>query len=244
MKIITTAAIKGGTGKTTTAAALAQAAVKDGKKVLAVDLDSQANFSCILNAKVTGPGVYQLLHGTPAAELIQETPQGIYVISASPDLAVEKTKAGSARRLAAALEPVKEDFDLIIIDTPPQMGELPFNALQAAEGLIIPLESDINSLHGLYQVVDIALQLQQSNPALRILGAVLCRFDARSNINRYMQEQIAEAVAKAGAPLLMTIRSGIAIREAQALQRSIFEYAPRSKPAQDYLKLYQIVMEA
>ena len=89
MQIITAAVIKGGTGKTTTAAALAQAAVQAGKKVLAVDLDPQANLSFFIGADQNAPGSYQLLHGTDAAQLIQTTDQGIDAIAASPDLATE-----------------------------------------------------------------------------------------------------------------------------------------------------------
>ena len=180
MQIITTAVIKGGTGKTTTAAALAQAAAAAGKRVLAIDLDPQGNLSFALAADQTQPGSYQLLHGAEAAAVTQTTAQGISVISATPDLATEKTAPGSAKRLQAALEPIKKKYDFVFIDTPPQMGELTFNALQAATGLIIPLETDNSSLQGLYQIADIAQQMQSSNPALQITGTILTRYDGRS----------------------------------------------------------------
>ena len=136
MQILTAAVIKGGTGKTTTAAALAQAAAAAGKKVLAIDLDPQANFTFFIGADQNNPGSYELLHGTDPAQLIQHTAQGIDAISASPDLATERTTPASAKRLQTALDPLKSDYDLIVIDTPPQMGELTFNALQAATGNI------------------------------------------------------------------------------------------------------------
>lgn len=241
MQIIATAVIKGGTGKTTTAAALAQAAAAAGERVLAIDLDPQANLTFILAADQNQPGSYQLLHGSPAAEVIQATAQGLDVIAASPDLAAEKTAPASAKRLQAAIAPIAQGYDLIVIDTPPQMGELTFNALQAATGLIIPLETDSNSLQGLYQIADIAHQMQRSNPQLEILGAVLTRHDARPKINRYLQEIIAERGQEIGAPLLMTIRPGVAIREAQALQISLYDYAANSKPAQDYKALLTLI---
>lgn len=241
--IIAAAVIKGGTGKTTTAAALAQAAVAAGKRVLAIDLDPQANLTFILSADQNRPGSYQLLHGADPGQLIQQTAQGVDVIAASPDLATEKTTPASAKRLQAAIDPIKKSYDLIFIDTPPTMGELTFNALQAATGLIIPLETDSNSLQGLYQIADIAHQMQRSNPQLRIIGAVLTRYDARPKINRYLQEIIAEKGQQIGAPYLMGIRPGVAIREAQAMQQSLFEYAPHSNPAQDYKKLFDMIME-
>lgn len=243
MQIITTAVIKGGTGKTTTAAAIAQAAVAAGKKVLAVDLDPQANLSFTIGADQNKPGAYQLINGTPAADLMQSTEQGITAIAASPDLATVKTTPGSAKRLQRALEPVKDDFDLIIIDTPPTMGELTFNALQAATGLIIPLTADTYSLQGLYQITDIAHQMQRSNPALSIIGVVITQYDSRPNFKKYIQSVIAEKGAEAGAPFLIAIRAGIAIAEAAAMQQSIFDYAPNSNPAQDYKKLYEMIAE-
>ena len=237
MQIITAAVIKGGTGKTTTAAALAQAAAAAGKKVLAIDLDPQANLTFTLAADQNRQGSYQLLHGADPQQLIQRTPQGIDVIAASPDLATERTAPASAKRLQAAIEPLR--YDYIIIDTPPTMGELTFNALQACTGLIIPLEVDNYSLQGLYQITDIAHQMQRHNPKLKILGAVLTRYDNRPKINRYLRDVIADKGKEAGAPLLAEIRKGVAVTEAQAMQLSLFDYAPHSKPAQDYKRLFE-----
>jgi len=242
--IITAAVIKGGTGKTTTCAALAQAAADAGKRVLAIDLDPQANFTFAIGADQNNPGSYALLHGTPAADLMQHTAQGIHAIAASPDLSAERTTPASAKRLQKALEPVKGQFDLIIIDTPPQMGELTYNALQASTGLIVPLETDTNSLQGLYHIADIAQQMQHSNPDLSIIGVILTRYDSRPKINRYIKSVIEEKGQEIGAPYLMEIRNGVAVREAAAMQQSLFDYAPHSKPAADYKKLYKIIMEA
>ena len=243
MRIITTSIIKGGTGKTTTAAALAQAAAAAGKKVLAIDLDPQANLSFFVGADPNAPGSYDLLHGADPAQLIQRTQQGLDAIAAAPDLSTEKTTPASAKRLQQALEPVKESYDLIVIDTPPQIGELTYNALQASTGLVIPLETDNSSLQGLYQITDIARHIQQSNPALRITGVVLTRYDARPKLNRFLRDAIAERAQEMGVPFLMGIRPGIAIREAQAMQQSLYDYAPRSKPAEDYKQLLKMIWE-
>ena len=243
MQILTAAVIKGGTGKTTTCAALAQAAAAAGKKVLAIDLDPQANLSFFIGADQNAPGSYELLHGAEPAEVIQATQQGIEAVTASPDLATERTTPASAKRLETALQPLKGQYDFIVIDTPPQIGELTFNALQASTGLIIPLETDNSSLQGLYQITDIAHQLQRSNPALTITGVILTRYDARPKLNRYLRDVIAERAAEMGAPFLMGIRPGIAIREAQALQQNLYSYAPRSNPAKDYKTLYEMIRE-
>lgn len=241
MQIITVAIIKGGTGKTATAAALAQAGAAAGKKVLAIDLDPQANLTISLGADPNAPGAVQLFNGKPAADVMQETKQEITVIAAHRDLSNATTTPGSAKRLREALKPIEKDFDLCIIDTPPTLGELVYNALNATHSLLIPLETDSNSLQGLYQIIDIAQQIKQSNLQLSILGVVLTRFDARPKINKYLRDVIAEKGKEAGAPLLKAIRSGVAVREAAAMQQSLFEYAPKSKPAADYMQLYKMI---
>lgn len=238
MQIISITAQQGGTGKTTTAAALAQAAAYRGRKVLAVDLDPQGNLSFCLNADVDQAGSFELLNGDNPAELIQTAPTGPDVIPASPNLATVKSSTGSARRLQKALEPIRGKYGLIIIDTPATTGELQYNALQAATMLLIPLRADAYCVKSFYQVIRTARQIQGSNPELRTIGTLLSKFENRSTIARQMQATIQEAAATTGAVYLGAIRKAVAVQEAAALQQSLFEYAPNSKPAQDYLQVF------
>lgn len=237
MQIITVANQKGGTAKSTTAAALAQAAAHRGRRTLAIDLDPQGNLSFFLAADVTRAGAFEVLEGQPAAEAIQPAAGGADVIPASWNLQTISSSRGSARRLRAALEPIRAGYDLIIIDTPPTAGELQYNALMAATDLLIPLQADIVGLQGLYQMTDTARQIQQSNPALNLAGYILTRCGGRSTLARQMADNIEARAQEMGLPFLMAIREAVAIREAQTLQRSLYEYAPRSKPAADYLAL-------
>ena len=133
MEILTAASQKGGTGKTSTAAALAQAAVLRGRRVLAVDLDPQANLSFALGADISAPrpGSFELLEGVQPDTLVQPMEQGMVLIQAGWDLSTVAAARGSARRLQNALEPLKERYGLIVVDTPPTAGELQYNALQA-----------------------------------------------------------------------------------------------------------------
>lgn len=237
MQIVTIANQKGGTAKSTTAAALAQAAAHRGRRALAIDLDPQGNLSFFLAADVARAGAFEVLEGLPAAEALQATAGGLDVIAASWNLQTISSSRGSARRLRAALEPIAPRYDLIIIDTPPTAGELQYNALMAATDLLIPLQADIVGLQGLYQMTDTARQIQQSNPGLKLAGYVLTRSGGRSTLARQMAETIEARAREMGLPFLMAIREAVAIREAQTLQRSLYEYAPRSKPAADYLAL-------
>ena len=240
MQIITVAIQKGGTGKTTTAAAIVQAAAYKGRRVLAIDIDPQGNLSFALAADTSKPGSYNLLMGEDAAGLIQHKP-GYDIIPASWNLSTITSGKGSARRLQRAITPLKRDYDLIVIDTPPTAGELQYNALQAATGLVIPLQADIYNLQSLYQITDTARQIQQTNPALQITGFILTQYDNRSTIARQMKDTITEQAAAMGVPYLGAIRAAVAVKEAAALQQSLFEYAPKSKPAADYLTVYETI---
>ena len=232
--ILTIANQRGGAGKTTSAAALAQAAAYRGRKTLAVDLDPQGSLSYFLAADTAHAGAFELLEGQPAADAIQHTAGGLDVIAASWNLQTITSSRGSARRLRAALEPIAAQYDLIILDTPPTAGELQYNALMASDSLIIPLQADIIGLQGLYQI-------RQNNPALTLTGYILTRHGGRSTLARQMAENIKERAREMGIPFLMAIREAVAIREAQTLQRSLYEYAPNSKPAQDYLQLLDML---
>lgn len=237
--IYTIATQKGGTGKTTTAAALAQAAAYKGRRALAIDLDPQCNLTYCLAADDTQPGSYDLLHGAAASQVIQTTGQSIDVIAGSPDLQTETTGAGSARRLQKALEPVKGQYDIIILDTPATAGELQYNALQAADRLIIPLEADAYNLQSLAQITAAAQQIKGSNPDLQIAGVLLTQYDPRPVINRQLLEMLQDNAAAQDIPFLGTVRKAVAVKEAAALQLSLFEYAPKCKPAADYMSIYK-----
>jgi len=237
MQILTMAIQKGGSGKTTTAAAIAGAAGVKGKRVLVIDLDPQGNLSFACKANTAAGSSFDLLHNTPITELIQPCTHPFDIIPAAWELSTETSSKGSATRLKKALEPLKNRYDLIVIDTPPTAGELQYNALFAATGLIIPLEADIYNLQSLYQITDTALQIQKTNKELAITGLILTKYDDRSTLARQLQLQIVIEATKRNIPYLGSVRNGIAIKEAAALQQNIFNYAPKSKPAADYMEI-------
>lgn len=239
MQIIAIANQKGGTGKSTTAAALSQAAAADGKKTLAIDLDPQGNLSFDLAADPQQGTSFDLLGGKPAAQLIQHSPTGPDVIPADlRNLSITSSR-GSARRLQTALQTIRGAYDIIIIDTPPTPGELQYNALQAATQLIIPLQAEMHSLQGLYLIAEAAESFRESNTALIVSGIVITQHNDRSSLARQMKENIISEAAGLNIPYLGAIRAAVAIREAQALQVNLYEYAPKSKPALDYLDIYR-----
>lgn len=245
--ILTLANQKGGVGKSTSAAALAQAARYKGKKSLLIDLDPQGNASYIMGANLQARGSYELLvDHVPAADLIQHTPQGD-VIASSLQLAAADIKITEEEdrlfSLRNALKPIKDKYDLIVIDTPPVLNVLLYNALNASDKVIVPLYADILSLQGLYQLVHtIERQQEENNKALELTGVFFNKHNTRTVLARDTMETMKEKCAAMNVPVLKsTIRDAVAVREAQTMQQSLFTYAPNSKPAEDYLSLLREV---
>ena len=243
-QIITIAEIKGGTGKTTTAAALAQAAFLNGKKVLIIDLDGQGTISHRFSADTTAPGTYNLFaDNTPIVDTIQATEQGPDVISGAPDLYTIKGEKGSITTLAEKLEPIKKAYDLIIIDTPPALNVLTFNAMQASTGLLIACYADEGSADGLILTLDYAKAIKKTNAKLKVLGCIITQYDSRPIVCRQFRELVIEAAEANRCPYICDIRRGISVQEAAAYGKNLFKYAPKSKPAQDYMTLYKAIIK-
>ena len=240
--IITVSNQKGGTGKSTTAAAIATGAAYKGKKALAIDLDPQSNLSFVMGANPLDVGAYELMtqNATPA-QLIQHTSQGDVIAGSLLLAAADTILKGDARiyALQRAIKPLKSRYDVIVIDTPPTLGTLLINALAASDKVIIPLQADVLSLQGLYQLTQTIRKAQSEyNKGLEIAGILFTRHNGRTIISREIMETMEQKAAELNVPIFnSTIRDGVAVREAQTLRQSLFEYAPKSKPAQDYLKL-------
>ena len=237
--IITIANQKGGTGKTTAAAALAQAAAHAGRRVLAVDMDPQANLSLFLAADTQRPGSYEFLQGRAmAADVIQQSSTGPDIIPGAWSLQTVGRGNGSGNRLKKALASVSALYDYIFIDTPPTPGELQLNAILAASGVIIPTRPDLPGLHGLAQMAETIRRIQQTAPAVEIIGYLMQTPRTRTTLARQMRESIAAAAETLHIPLAGVIREAVAVQEAQTLQTNLFDYAPNSAPALDYMAVF------
>lgn len=239
--IIAVCSQKGGVGKTTTAQAIATGARAKGKKSLAIDLDAQCNLTYSMGGNSGDVGVYELLTGkaTPA-QTIQKTTQGD-IITASAALSIADTTFTGKERTTAlkdAIKPIKGKYDVITIDCPPSLNTLLINALTAADVAIIPVTADIYPLQSLYQLYQTLKAAQNINKGLKIGGVLFTAHDTRTVLARDLTDVIINTCAEWNIPIYDTkIRKSVAVREAQVKRQSLFDYAPKSKPAIDYMQL-------
>ncbi len=233
---------KGGVGKSTTAGALGYALAKKDNKVLFIDMDAQGNLSYTLGAKIDNQNIMQVLLKEMSAKECVKTFDDIALISSAPNLSGADAmliETGKEFRLSEALEEIKNEYDYIIIDTPPALSILTVNALAAADSVIIPSQADAFSLQGIGQFYKTYETVKKyCNQKLSIKGILLTRFNARSVISKDMKKMLAQTAEQIGTKLFETeIRECVATKEAQASKVNIFDYAKRSNVAKDYEKL-------
>jgi len=244
-RVITVTNQKGGVGKTTTSLALATGLVRKGFKALAVDMDPQANLSFSLGGDIEdGPTVYDLLKGDVHPRFAVQRTSCVDLISSNILLSgidLEYTRSGREYLLRTGLEPLRDKYDYIIIDTPPALNILTVNAFAASDYVIIPMLADIFSLQGIAQLSDTILRLRQAcNPNLVIGGILLSKYDGRTILGKRIRETAEMVAQQVGTRLYKTaIRNSIAIPESQTNQVSMFEYAPRNPAVRDYANFIQ-----
>lgn len=239
-KVISVTNQKGGVGKTTTSLAITCGLSKKGYKVLALDMDPQANLSFSLGADLDdGPTVYEMLKGDVNPRYAVQRTTTVDLVASNILLSgveLEFTRSGREFLLKKTLYPLRQKYDYIIIDTPPALSILTVNAFAASDYVIIPMLADIFSLQGIAQLSDTIQRLKQHcNPELEIGGILLCRYDPRTVLGRRIRETAEMVAGQVGTRLYKAkIRSSIAIQEAQTNQVNMFDYAPRSPAVKDY----------
>ena len=223
----------GGVGKTTAAAAIASLLAARGLRTLAVDLDSQANLTQFLSAKRPGDSIEQALRGGPLP-LIDLQPY-LCLAPASPGLITvenELRNDQNARALQNVLSETRDDFDFVVIDTPPSTDYLAINALSAADFLLVPVLPDGKSLAGLDQV---RIACKASSSTTTIDGIFLSNYNSRRCLDAFIDEELRKR--HAGLVFETRIRQCISLRECALHGCDIISYAPRSSAAQDYKSL-------
>lgn len=248
-RVIAIANQKGGVGKTTTAINLSAAMAKMGARVLLVDADPQGNTTSGvgLSKKEIQACIYNsLIDELPLEKIILPSRwENLFVVPATIQLAgaeIELVSMVSREdKLKRALAPVKDEYHFVIIDCPPSLGLLTLNALNAANGVIIPIQCEYYALEGLGQLMNtINLVRKHLNKDLCIEGVVLTMYDTRTNLS----EQVAEEVKNYFKEYVYNtiIPRNVRLSEAPSYGQHILEYDPRSKGAELHLALAREVI--
>ena len=245
-KIIALANQKGGVGKTTTSMNLAASLAALEKRVLLIDADPQANASSglgvdssqvdstVYNCLVDGVDVRESIYSTDV-ENLDILPSHIDLVGAEIEML---NRPNRERIMEAMLEPVKGDYDYVLIDTPPNLEVMTASALLAADYLLMPFNAEEQALDGLQNTDELRRRLEQQEDAeIQLLG-ILLTMTERTAYTNYMRQQVAES--EYGKYLLKTeIRKGTAIKESATIGQPAVLCAASSNPAKDYVVLYE-----
>ncbi|HUK44143.1 MAG TPA: AAA family ATPase [Gaiellaceae bacterium] len=245
-RVIALANQKGGVAKTTTTLNLGVAFAERGLRVLCIDLDPQGNLTMSqgMNPDTIQRSMFDVLvHRVPIDEVIETREIDIAVASidlAGADMALS-SQIGRERALQKALDPVKDRYDYVLIDTPPSLGLLTINAFVAADGVIVPVQTEYLSLRGLVQLENTLQMVRDNlNPHVQIVGILPTMYDKRVTHSREADEILRENF---GELVFNTrIRKTIRYAEAPVKGTSIIAYEPEGEAAALYRDLAKEVL--
>ena len=249
-RIIAVANQKGGVGKTTTTINLSACLAEMGKRVLIIDIDPQGNATSGLgiDRKRVKASTYDVLLDdvSPVAAKVESKIKGLSVVPATIDLAGAEIelvpRISRESRLKQALEPVREQFDFVLMDCPPSLGLLTINALTAADSILIPIQCEYYALEGLTQLMDTFRLVREAlNPSLEVEGVVLTMFDGRTNLSIQVVEDVKRYFK--GQVYRSIITRNVRLSEAPSHGLPISQYDPKSKGAEAYAELAREVVE-
>jgi len=222
---------KGGVGKTTSVVNLASYCALAGKKTLVIDCDPQANASSVLAPKAEGASIFA------GQAPIATSEELLWVVPASPDLIDQERRLGRQDggrfALRTLMKPLRDEFDLIFIDCPPNLSFLPTNALLAADHLILPLQCEYFAMEGLGQLLAYVDDVRQdAGASIELLGILLTMFDAKHPIAHQVEADVRQHFGQK--VFQQPIPRDIALAAAPSHAQTILSYNPLSPGALAY----------
>lgn len=247
-KVISILNFKGGCGKTTTAINLASALNICGKRVLVIDLDFQCNASYTLGFDPKeGSSIFELFNGSVKEIPIYEHCEGLdYIPSSSEMKHFNEMMALRNRReyiLKKLTDVVRDGYDYVLVDCPANGGLLNVNAMCASDELLIPIDCEPYSLHGVVTINEQVSEIiaDDVNTDIRVLGFLRTRYDKRQKCHREASMLVEKEL---GSKLLKSvIRINTSLNQAAGQRKSIYEYDPKAAGAEDYMSLAKEVMK-
>ena len=251
-RVIAIANQKGGVGKTTTSINLSACLAEKGKKVLLIDMDSQGNTTSGFGFEKNelDKTVYEVLREEVSIEEaiipVEECFENLFLIPANRNLAGAEielvTRENMQHILKKQLEPIKDEYDFIVIDCPPALGMLTVNAMTAADSVLVPIQCEYYALEGLTQLIHtINLVKKKLNPQLELEGVVFTMYDSRTNLSLQVVENVKDNLKQ---NIYKTIiPRNIRLAEAPSHGLPINLYDPKSTGAESYRLLAEEVME-
>ena len=250
MKILAICNQKGGVGKTTTSINLAASLAHLKNKVLLIDTDPQANATSgvgIDKASISQSIYNILVDEVDINDVIVKTAyENLDIVPSSIALAGAEVELVSAisreQRMKNAISEIKEDYDYVVIDCPPSLGLITLNSLTAADGVIIPVQTEYYALEGLSQLMNtFNIVRKHLNSKLDIFGVLLTMTDSRTNISNQVAEQVREHFKDKAFDTV--ISRTVRLSEAPSFGEPIIEYAKNSNGAKQYLSLAKEVVK-
>lgn len=249
MKTIAICNHKGGVGKTTTAVNLAAAIARGGKgRVLLIDFDPQGNATQaagIPTERALENDIYNSFHNNTQLQILQAKNSATHfdTVPATLDLSGAEmeflTEPGREFMLKQKLNAIRNEYEFCIVDCPPSLGVLTMNALCAADYFVIPMQAEIFAVQGLNKMLEIANKVRERlNPTLQPGFVVFTQYDARKVLHRDIMAGV-KRTNRTARVLESVIRSNIALAEAAATGKDIFNYNNDCNGAIDYMNLQQ-----